>query len=199
MPGGGSLPHPFFVHFPIALVVTALILEIWGRVKDREDLRRAATYNLVIGALFALPSVVSGFIGADELLERVRERAPEDVIARAEAAVKLHRSLGIAVLIAVALMAWWRLQATGRSAAQLSALVALTVLVLGTGLAGGGIREAMRPSGSPFMMQREENGFVRDRENGFREQSGGSTSTESDGINRVGGRERSSEENSERR
>gem|GEM_PF-5740064 len=183
------MPHPFFVHFPIALVVTALILEIWGRVKNREDLRRAATYNLVIGAIFALPSVVSGFIGADELLERVRERAQEDVIARAEAAVKLHRSLGIAVLIATGLMAWWRLQATGRSTAQLSALLALTVLVLGTGLAGGGIREAMRPRGEnggpPFMMQREE--------------SGESTSTESERIDRAGESDRSSEENSERR
>lgn len=161
------MPHPFFVHFPIALVVTALILEIWGRMKDREDLRRAATYNLLIGALFALPSVASGFIGADELLERLRERASADAVARAEAAVKLHRSLGVAVLLALALLAWWRLRTAGRSAAQLGALLALTLLVLGTGFAGGNIREAMRPRGGeggpPFMMERENGGFPGER------------------------------------
>ncbi len=157
------MPHPFFVHFPIALVVTALILEIWGRVKGREDLRRAATYNLLIAAIFALPSVISGFFGAEELLERLRERAAEDAIARAEAAVKLHRSLGLATLVAVGLLAYWRFKAGWNAKAQLPALLALTVLVLGTGLAGGGIREAMRPRGNggpPLMMEEDQRNFA---------------------------------------
>lgn len=52
--------HPLVVHFPIALLVTALALETVGLILRREACRRAAWWNLVLGALGAAAAALTG-------------------------------------------------------------------------------------------------------------------------------------------
>lgn len=56
--------HPLFVHFPIALLITAMALEVLGLVGRSEACRRAALWNLVLGVTGALGAVVTGRIAA---------------------------------------------------------------------------------------------------------------------------------------
>jgi uncharacterized membrane protein len=53
--------HPLFVHFPIALWIAALVFELAGRVAKREALHRMACAVLALGALAAVPAVMSGW------------------------------------------------------------------------------------------------------------------------------------------
>jgi uncharacterized membrane protein len=54
--------HPLFVHFPIALWTAALLFEVAARaVKKDETLHRIACWVLALGALAAIPAVMSGW------------------------------------------------------------------------------------------------------------------------------------------
>lgn len=52
--------HPFFVHFPIALILIGALLQLAWAIKPLEWLKNASTVNLVLGALSSIPAVVSG-------------------------------------------------------------------------------------------------------------------------------------------
>jgi len=49
--------HPKFVHFPIALIITALILDILSRIFRKENLHETAVVIYVVAAVFT-PFVV---------------------------------------------------------------------------------------------------------------------------------------------
>jgi uncharacterized membrane protein len=53
--------HPLFVHFPIALWASALLLELSARVAKSDALHRSACAVLTLGALAAIPTVLSGW------------------------------------------------------------------------------------------------------------------------------------------
>jgi uncharacterized membrane protein len=53
--------HPLFVHFPVALWTAALLFEIAARAVKQESLHRAACFVLALGALAAIPAVLSGW------------------------------------------------------------------------------------------------------------------------------------------
>jgi len=53
--------HPLFVHFPIALWMAALLFEMLERVAKNERLHFAACAALALGALAAIPAVMSGW------------------------------------------------------------------------------------------------------------------------------------------
>jgi uncharacterized membrane protein len=53
--------HPLFVHFPIALWLAALLFELATRLVKKESLHYAACAALALGALAAVPAVVSGW------------------------------------------------------------------------------------------------------------------------------------------
>jgi len=53
--------HPLFVHFPIALWLAALVFEVAARVARREMLHRIGCAVLALGALAAVPAVMSGW------------------------------------------------------------------------------------------------------------------------------------------
>ncbi len=57
-----SAQHPVLVHFPIALFVVSLLLDIIGTWKKKEALRTAAHINLILAAFGALIAVISGLI-----------------------------------------------------------------------------------------------------------------------------------------
>lgn len=53
--------HPLFVHFPIALWSAALLFELAARALKQEGMHRAACAVLALGALAAVPAVMSGW------------------------------------------------------------------------------------------------------------------------------------------
>ncbi|HMD32287.1 MAG TPA: DUF2231 domain-containing protein [Candidatus Acidoferrales bacterium] len=53
--------HPLFVHFPIALWMAALAFEVASHAARREALHRIACAVLALGALAAVPAVMSGW------------------------------------------------------------------------------------------------------------------------------------------
>ncbi len=54
--------HPAIVHFPIALLIAGLFLDLIGLITKRPNLLLAGWYNLVLGAISALGAVASGFL-----------------------------------------------------------------------------------------------------------------------------------------
>jgi len=62
--------HPRFVHFPIALLSTYVLLEITGVVFKKEFFSKAAHLILFLGALGALAAVLTGNM-AEEAAEKL--------------------------------------------------------------------------------------------------------------------------------
>ena len=54
--------HPLIVHFPIGLLIVALILELFTLNKKNQELRTGINLLLIIGALGAIISVAFGFL-----------------------------------------------------------------------------------------------------------------------------------------
>lgn len=81
--------HPLIVHFPIALLLTALVLDALAWLLKREDLRRVALWNLTLGTAGAAAAVASGLQA-----ETVAKHSFEiwQIMA-------LHKRLGITTLI----------------------------------------------------------------------------------------------------
>lgn len=59
--------HPLFVHFPIGLLMTAGALFIAENFINGKELATAAKWNLALGSLFAVATVVTGFIAANAI------------------------------------------------------------------------------------------------------------------------------------
>ena len=54
--------HPLVVHFPVALLIVALVLEIYSLRNKNQSLRSAQNIVLFIGALTAIIAVVFGLL-----------------------------------------------------------------------------------------------------------------------------------------
>ncbi len=82
--------HPLVVHFPIALLTTAAILDVLGVLLRREVWHRIALWNLTLGTLSAGIAVITGLQA-----ERVAKHSFEiwEVMER-------HEHLGVILLIA---------------------------------------------------------------------------------------------------
>lgn len=52
--------HPLFLHYPIALLVLGVLIEIFTFLVPRSGLRTAARWMMLLGALLAIPTVVMG-------------------------------------------------------------------------------------------------------------------------------------------
>ena len=52
--------HPIFVHFPVALLTSALVLETVGLIFRRKSWRRVALWNLALGTAAAALAVLTG-------------------------------------------------------------------------------------------------------------------------------------------
>lgn len=59
--------HPLLVHFPIALLYSALAVEIAGFILKKEGLRNAVAPMLVLASLGALAAVITGLIAHEQL------------------------------------------------------------------------------------------------------------------------------------
>jgi len=161
--------HPLFVHFPIALLLAALVLEVLAVISRRESLRNGATSCLVLGALAGLVAMITGL--------QAGESVPH--LDAAHEIMETHEKLGIAVFILAAVLSIVRLLRWDRIAAAravfVAALAVAAALVLygaylggemvfqygvGTALVTGepGPHEHMEgaPAGSAGEMEREE-------------------------------------------
>lgn len=59
--------HPKLVHFPIALVIAAMMLDVLSRIVKKERLYQAARYVFNLAAFFSVFAVISGLIEADRV------------------------------------------------------------------------------------------------------------------------------------
>jgi uncharacterized membrane protein len=55
--------HPLIVHFPVGLLVSGALFEIYGKVGKEEAVRVAGRFNVRLGFWCALPVMGVGFLG----------------------------------------------------------------------------------------------------------------------------------------
>lgn len=87
--------HPLVVHFPIALLLSSVLLYWAGLIWPGKGLDKAAWYTLLLGLAGAAVAVVSGLLAA--------RGVPAD--SPAMATLTTHRLLGIATLVVFGLQA----------------------------------------------------------------------------------------------
>ncbi len=54
--------HPLVVHFPIGLFLFGAFLEVVGKMKQRDELRKLAVWNLGFGAIAGILAAITGLI-----------------------------------------------------------------------------------------------------------------------------------------
>lgn len=134
----GVIPnvHPLLVHFPIALLIAALVLDLVALFARKDRLTVGTGAILVLAALGAAAALITGF-----LAEETVEAMPPDE-ARHET-LEAHELAAIAVLVLTIALALWRVAARmeypqGRLRWLYLALLAVAcVLVSITGHLGG--------------------------------------------------------------
>ena len=115
--------HPTVVHFPIALLVAALVAEVLSKLLKKPELRPAATFCYTLGALGSVPSAAFGWLLAESTSHR-----GDDLF--------YHRWVGVAV-VAVALLGLRAFYT--RPGVRLPLLVLLAALACITGHFGGSL------------------------------------------------------------
>lgn len=110
--------HPLVVHFPIALLVTAVALDGAAFLLRRPALHRVALWNLALGALAAGAAVWTG-LQAAEIAKHSFE---------IHHVMELHERLGIVTASLAGLITLWRL--ARRDALRLWERAATTALLL---------------------------------------------------------------------
>jgi uncharacterized membrane protein len=64
--------HVVLIHFPIALLIVGVGLDILGHRRKRPNLEVAAYYNFVAAAISTMPAVVTGLLAWEYQLEEQR-------------------------------------------------------------------------------------------------------------------------------
>lgn len=90
--------HPIFVHFTIALFFTSVLVDLIGLLAKRESLKTVGWWNLLLAAIFAIPTVITGLLAGASLPDT-------DEIHRL---METHKILGFMVLIMIAALFIWR-------------------------------------------------------------------------------------------
>ena len=91
--------HPLVVHFPIALILSALAIDLFALAMKRPGWHRIALWNLSLGVLGAGGAVLTG-LQAEDVAKHSFEIWK---------VMELHKRLGITTLIVGALLVAWRL------------------------------------------------------------------------------------------
>jgi uncharacterized membrane protein len=60
--------HPFLVHFPVALLTTALAFDFLGVVLSRDELMRAGWWTQLVGTIGMAAAVISGLVAKSQAL-----------------------------------------------------------------------------------------------------------------------------------
>lgn len=124
--------HPLVVHFPIALLLTSVGVDLAALGLRRPNLHRIALWNLSLGVVGAGAAVLTG-LQAEDVAKHSFEIWQ---------VIELHKRLGFSTLILGAMSAAWRLarrdQLTtrARAATLLLALAMTATLTWGAYLGG---------------------------------------------------------------
>lgn len=124
--------HPLFVHFPIALLLTATAFYFLGTIFKKEDLLAAAKWELFLGTFAAMATVWTGLKAAETV-------AHDEIIHQI---MMMHQYFGFAVLgISIVLSIWVlaskaNIPAKGKPAFLLILLVLAAILTQGADLGG---------------------------------------------------------------
>jgi uncharacterized membrane protein len=97
--------HMIAVHFPIALLPAALLLDVLGRLTGSRDLHGAARWTLWLGTIAAAVAVWTGYSGSDDVHRYVTDAAEE--------LMEDHEHLQLGTLGAALGLSLWRLVARG--------------------------------------------------------------------------------------
>ena len=114
--------HPLVVHFPIALLLSAVGLDLAALALKRPALHRVSLWNLGLGTIGAGTAVWTGWQAA-EIAKHTFE---------IHQVMELHRKLGIATLTLGTFVLAWRLWRRDQLSRQVR-LVLLAVLLAMTG------------------------------------------------------------------
>ena len=55
--------HPLLVHFPVGLLVSGVLFELYGNFQGEKSVAKAGAFNVRFGFWSSLPVVVVGFLG----------------------------------------------------------------------------------------------------------------------------------------
>lgn len=91
--------HPFMVHFPIALLTVAAVLEVVAFISGKEEYSRAGWWNQVAGSMGLAFAVLSGLSA---------EKAAR-IGADAAGIFETHQQVAFAVSALFALLLLWRI------------------------------------------------------------------------------------------
>lgn len=117
--------HPIVVHFPIALLTAAAIVEAWRAVRGRPLPSEAGTYCLAFGVVGAVASVCLGTLNAGH----------QSVTGEAATALERHQVMGwISTMAAMAALGAGQV---ARRAGQFRAMAVYVGLLLATGAVVG--------------------------------------------------------------
>lgn len=133
-PGLSMMPniHPLLIHFPIALLVCFLIMDLLASLFRKETFRIAASWMLYLGTLGAMAAVATGFMAAASVTHGAEVH---EVIGR-------HKAFGLSVLGLATLLSVWRIIAgarfsqMGRGLHFLLAFIMVGSMTLGADLGG---------------------------------------------------------------
>lgn len=116
-----ALFHPLVIHFPIALLFTAAILELVAYWKPAWNLKSVIGWNLHLGAAGALVSVLTGWSRASTM-----GFAPD-----LQSPLFIHRWAAVAtLLVTLALLALWWAEKQNKRLTVSFRLSLLTMVIL---------------------------------------------------------------------
>lgn len=130
--------HPFFVHFPIALVMVAFAFDAYAAIRQQNDFHKTAFILQIMSALAALPAAFSGNLA--ETVVRTNEALSGAILDSLDRHTTMGNLLVWSILVFVGIRVFavlekknWAL--TGWIFPGLGLFLAIFTLV--TGLAGG--------------------------------------------------------------
>ncbi len=123
--------HPALVHFPIALLLSGIVLDLYAWWRRRSDLERIATGLLAAGVVTGVVAALAGFLAWWTMPSSHTE----------EAHVLMYWHLGlqvasVALFAWVALVRWLRRQPSPSNLSRGIGLIAAVLLVAGAYLGG---------------------------------------------------------------
>lgn len=118
-----SLLHPKVVHFTIGIFAAAVLLEILAALFKKQDLKKAATWNVYLAALSAIFSLITGLLAASKVAHDEQ----------AHQIMETHEALGYVILGIIVILAIWRLLPKSHFLGKLEPLH-LVIAIIGLGV-----------------------------------------------------------------
>jgi uncharacterized membrane protein len=112
-------PHPLIVHFPIALLMAAVLFDAVAYFSKRDAFEKAAHWNLILGLVTAGVAVVTGLLAEEtvpqfEVMQETAER---------------HETFAFVTLGVFAILCLWRIWKRGEFFNRLRTYYLLFALV----------------------------------------------------------------------